>query len=247
MSMHVPPLQIPTPEEALMHRRAHTTEACHHLLNTGEDSLTLFPPRLIEAFEIEAWKDHLTPNRALVRCEDFVEWIVSPFPKGLGSNLDIVKTILVNAKDKSIANRALEMFDKAQRREPGNPNRDDRTGRLTPSVDNVNSRDARPTGNSAAAGIRRLEKEASKDGADADKAQQQLDDVRAGRKTVHGALVSLGIRKGTKPADDPLSDQEAAERQVAALMSAWNRASSDARQEFLLRIGQDGFGSGHAP
>jgi ParB-like chromosome segregation protein Spo0J len=39
-----------------------------------------------------------------------------------------------------------------------------------------------------------------------------------------------------KLAKDPISDVEALEGQVAALMSAWNKASSDARQEFLARI-----------
>lgn len=37
-------------------------------------------------------------------------------------------------------------------------------------------------------------------------------------------------------ADPPLDDEDAKERQVAALMSAWNKASAEARQEFLERI-----------
>lgn len=39
-----------------------------------------------------------------------------------------------------------------------------------------------------------------------------------------------------KVADIPLDDEAAKERQVAALMSAWNKASSEARQEFLERV-----------
>lgn len=42
--------------------------------------------------------------------------------------------------------------------------------------------------------------------------------------------------KVIKLADDPLNDAEAAEKQVAALMSAWNKAGSAAREEFLCRI-----------
>ncbi len=42
--------------------------------------------------------------------------------------------------------------------------------------------------------------------------------------------------KVIKLADDPLNDAEAAEKQVAALMSAWNKAGTAAREEFLLRI-----------
>jgi len=53
-------------------------------------------------------------------------------------------------------------------------------------------------------------------------------------------------RKPVKIADDPLSDMESQERQVAALMAAWNRASPDARQEFLQRIDAPVFDAGAA-
>lgn len=43
-------------------------------------------------------------------------------------------------------------------------------------------------------------------------------------------------------ADRPLRDVEALERQVRALMSAWNKASPEARQEFLARIDTPVFG-----
>jgi len=42
--------------------------------------------------------------------------------------------------------------------------------------------------------------------------------------------------KVVKVADHPLNDEEAREKQVAALMAAWNKASKEAREEFLLRI-----------
>lgn len=42
--------------------------------------------------------------------------------------------------------------------------------------------------------------------------------------------------KAPRIADAPESDEAALERQVAALMSAWNKASPDARREFLGRI-----------
>jgi len=43
-------------------------------------------------------------------------------------------------------------------------------------------------------------------------------------------------RAKVKIADAPLNDEAAQERQVAALMAAWNKASAEARQEFLARI-----------
>lgn len=45
-----------------------------------------------------------------------------------------------------------------------------------------------------------------------------------------------GARAKIKIADAPLTDEAAREKQVAALMSAWNRASAEARQEFWERI-----------
>lgn len=44
------------------------------------------------------------------------------------------------------------------------------------------------------------------------------------------------IRKIVRVADAPLDDEDAKERQVAALMAAWNKAGAEARQEFLDRI-----------
>ncbi len=49
-----------------------------------------------------------------------------------------------------------------------------------------------------------------------------------------------------KVADAPLNDESAQERQVAALMSAWNKAGPEARQEFLERIEQPVFDRGRA-
>lgn len=42
--------------------------------------------------------------------------------------------------------------------------------------------------------------------------------------------------KAAKLAADPLNDFEAKEKQVAALMAAWNKAGLEAREEFLSRI-----------
>lgn len=48
---------------------------------------------------------------------------------------------------------------------------------------------------------------------------------------------SSGIsRRFQKPAADPIPDHDATEKQVAALMSAWNKAGPEAREEFLRRI-----------
>lgn len=54
------------------------------------------------------------------------------------------------------------------------------------------------------------------------------------RKITELALAK--VAKPQKPADPPLNDFETTERQVAALMAAWNRAGREAREQFLSRI-----------
>lgn len=50
-------------------------------------------------------------------------------------------------------------------------------------------------------------------------------------------LIEIAARRSAvRPAADPLNDPEAHEKQLAALMSAWNRAAGVVREEFLLRI-----------
>jgi ParB family chromosome partitioning protein len=71
-----------------------------------------------------------------------------------------------------------------------------------------------------------------------------LDDHRnallaaAKEETAEAQVVVLKTRAARKPkrAAAPLNDLEARERQVSALMSAWNKASAEAREEFFARI-----------
>lgn len=56
------------------------------------------------------------------------------------------------------------------------------------------------------------------------------------------ALAAIQERRAqVKPAPDPLDDPDAHEKQLSALMAAWNRAAAVVRQEFLLRIDQPVF------
>lgn len=61
----------------------------------------------------------------------------------------------------------------------------------------------------------------------------------ASKPTVAEQVAAIHQRNAgrvVKIAKNPISDVEALEGQVAALMAAWNKASSEARQEFLARI-----------
>jgi len=61
------------------------------------------------------------------------------------------------------------------------------------------------------------------------KPQDQITRVRAD-------LREQKAPKAPRIADDPESDEAALERQVAAIMAAWNKAAPEARREFLNRI-----------
>lgn len=75
-----------------------------------------------------------------------------------------------------------------------------------------------------------------------------LDELaRTPRDDQPAKLSEIAARRSTiRLAPDPLNDPEAHEKQLAALMSAWNRAAGPVRQEFLLRIDQPVFDRGAA-
>jgi hypothetical protein len=81
-------------------------------------------------------------------------------------------------------------------------------------------------------------------GAYLDKIKRIEPEQQAGR--VERDLSRLQTIKQVRVADAPLDDEDAKERQVAVLMSAWNKASAEARQEFLARIDAPVFDRGAA-
>lgn len=62
--------------------------------------------------------------------------------------------------------------------------------------------------------------------------------VAAAREVPERQADAIRAHAAIKLAPDPLEDVGALEKQVASLMTAWNNAGPDARQEFLMRIGQ---------
>jgi hypothetical protein len=88
------------------------------------------------------------------------EFIATPYPSGLGTTVAIVEKLIAGNERVRLA------WDRAIRESPGNPNRDATTGRMaSPSDDNIHNRierPDRPTGTSADAGLRRLDKAAQR-------------------------------------------------------------------------------------
>ena len=179
-------LRVPTPEEALIFKRSSATDSAFSIIGKGRHGQELLPQCLLDAFECEAWKDRKTPNGAAVCNADFMEWVTAPYPRGLGTTPEIVRAILTSSPEAGKAQQALLLWDRATRREGGRP-----TGE---TVDNIHSFE-RPSGTSAAAGLRRLDREAEKGN---EIAARALEQVKAGTVSVHAAMVDCGFRKSTK-------------------------------------------------
>lgn len=72
-----------------------------------------------------------------------------------------------------------------------------------------------------------------------------LDKLAATPREEQRATVAQ-MRSQVRLAPDPLNDPEAHEKQLSALMGAWNRAAGPVREEFLLRIDRPVFDRGAA-
>lgn len=214
-------LRVPTPEEALIYQRTTATDNTHSVIREGGESLRMLPHCLLRAFECEAWRERRTPNGAAVENRDFVEWVTAPYPRGLGATLDIVEAILTSSREVAEAQQARLLWDRAVRGEPGRPTKAE-------TVDNVHGFE-RPAGNSAAAGLRRLDKEAE---AGNSIAAQALEAVKSGTKSIHRAMVECGFRKTLDPEVKALAARDCAEAIVALSEGDFERLTA---VENLLR------------
>ncbi|MBP30455.1 hypothetical protein [Methylobacterium sp.] len=192
-------LKLPTAEEALIYKRTTATDNTYSVIRDGGQSLKMLPHCLLRAFECEAWKERRTPNGATVENRDFLDWVTATYPKGLGATPEVVEAILTSSRDVAEAQQARLLWDRAVRRDDGRPVCDE-------TVDNVHSLE-RPAGNSAAAGMRKLDKAAESGNSIA---AQALQAVMEGRQSVHGACVEAGLRKSTK-VDPDVRDRAAAQ------------------------------------
>jgi hypothetical protein len=225
-------------EEGLRNSRASRTKAIHDVIQSGDLSLKCLPTFLKDALAIEAWKERPSPLGRSISNETFIEWIESPFPRGVGATKDIVLRLLGDDIE------ARNLFDAAIKGQHGgvhNPNRDAVTGRMASkplNVDNINVEDhrktVRPTGTSADQGLRRIRKEAD---AGNGAAKAQLADVLSEKTSVNKACVVLGFRKKTITIrDEPETIAEAAIKRSGAFLTAqqaWGHMTSDERREFL--------------
>jgi hypothetical protein len=224
-------------EEGLRNSRASRTKAIHDVIQSGDLSLKCLPTFLKDALAIEAWKERPSPLGRSISNETFIEWIESPFPRGVGATKDIVLRLLGDDIE------ARNLFDAAIKGQHGGAHNPTglggRSGKVTSTVvnvDNINvvKKTVRPTGTSSDQGLRRLRKEADAGNA---AAKEQLADVLSEKTTVNKACVVLGFRKKTITIrDEPETIAEAAIKRSGAFLTAqqaWGHMTFDERREFL--------------
>jgi hypothetical protein len=207
----------PTPEEGRMNNRSGVTKDCFDVARGGVQKVRLLPSFILMAFEIEAWGERYTPNKAVTRNASVMEWITSKFPYGIDMTVPALWLLLDAAEqhfDPEVRQKAVQAklkLDEALQRPDGNATGINQHNSGT--VDNIHGSSPkadRPTGTSAQAGLRRLRKAAAND----DRAAGLLQDITSGKTSVHRACVEMGWRK---PPPSPL---EAAKRAIRRLIDA---------------------------
>lgn len=176
-------------------RRQESVDAAWRALSSGHTGLKNFPTFILDCLEGKVWEKPRNLNPGIVEPMPFDEFVRQPYPRGLDTTIEVIEAILTSSPVKGEAEKALTLLTTVTKRGPGGANNPHgRAGKPAEeiNVDNVNvDTGARPTGNSAEAGLRRLAKEAE---AGDEKAADNLRQVHEGRKSVNAACVEMGWR-----------------------------------------------------
>jgi hypothetical protein len=203
--------------------RQQAVDSLHRALSGAMDGLRHIPVFLKECFEREVWKhERVFAGGSRQDQISFHEFVHAPYPVGIGASYDTIRGFI--AQDVEL----LAMFDEASQRTVGKPIGTTNERDIVDNIHDISSDDCgitfepsppapppRPTGTSAQAALRRLEK-AVREGNERAAAQQQ--DVIAGRISPHRAAVNMGWRKEPTPF-------ETAKR-------AWLKMTDDEREQF---------------
>lgn len=173
--------------------RQEIVNTLHDMLE-GHAQLDGFPDNLKLALTERVWEaDRVFAGGTRQGPMTFHAFVHEHYPAGLGATYDLVERLISGRSD------VLAAWTEISRRKPGGANNPyGRSGKPEEliNVDNVHvDKQGRPTGNSAEAGLRKLQKAAS-EGNDA--AAEQLAAVTSGQKKVHTACVDAGLRKSTR-------------------------------------------------
>lgn len=160
-------------------------------LITEHDGLQHFPTNLMIALEQRVWEtERKFVDGTVIPPLSFHDFIHRKYPYGIGATYEVVEDMIRSRAD------VLAAWVEVTKRKPGEDQpRDPETGRMMPNVDNIHERPERPSGTSAAAGLRKLQKAAAEGN---EKAREELEQAKEGAKSVHRACVDAGLRKSTR-------------------------------------------------
>lgn len=175
------------------------------------DELKIFPSNFKLALEERVWeKERKSSSGKTIPPVSLHDFIHERYPIGIGATYDLVERLIGGRPD------VLALWVEVTKRKAGEDQpRDPDTGRMLPNVDNVNERPERPTGNSAAAGLRKLQKAANEGN---EKAAEELEAVKSAAKSINAACIDAGLRKKATP--------------LETMMRAWRKASDEERAQF---------------
>ncbi len=194
----------------------------HDAMDDAHKGLRYIPTFLKMCFEEKVWQfPRILAMGGGVPPISFHEFVHTPFPQGLGATYETLRGFITADIE------LLAAFDAAsQRNDGGNNNpsgKNQHTKENEVTVDNIHgeveTKPVRPTGTSAQAGLRRLDKAA----ADNPEAKAALEQIKAGNLSVHKACILLNFRK---PPPTPLQ----------ALKREWRKASPDEKDAFRTWI-----------
>jgi hypothetical protein len=152
----------------------------------GGSSLKNIPALIKKVIREGIWKRYID-SLDIIEFDTFEEFVTTRLPEGLEATIDQLLALC----DKDL--EAQRMIQAELKRGPGGNNNPEGLGGWSnktkvDTVDNVNSdKIQRPTGNTRAAGIRRLEKDRP----------DLLEEVEAGKMSIHNAMIEAGFRKQT--------------------------------------------------
>jgi hypothetical protein len=176
-----------------------------HSMLGGRDQLAMFPINFKLVLERRVWEhERRTANGRTIPPMSIYDLVHLHYPDGLGATFDIVENIIRDHPD------VMALWAEVTKRGRGGANnpagiggKSGKTKDDIVNVDNINIDNQatlkRPTGTSAAAGLRKLQKAAA---AGNDNARAALAEVVAGRKKVHRACIEAGLRKDTSVNSD---------------------------------------------
>jgi hypothetical protein len=183
-------------EQREAEHRQDIVDSAYRALSSGTTGLKNFPVYLVEVLESRVWEKPRKTEMSVVAPMDFDTFVAADYPRGLGSTMDVIESILTSSPVKGESEKALALLTQVTKRRPGEgQERDAQTGRMLPNVDNIHKRQSRPSGTSAEAGIRKLQKAADEGNAIASDCLQR---VFSGKLSVNAACVESGLRKSSK-------------------------------------------------